>query len=529
MKEYVVIKYIDESLVFDYKAIKKDERDYVNTNNFYNDTLFYTLRYFKKNKKTIIKKFNTHNINWMVVVRILTFNYVSFIMSELKISNLRLLFNSTLSIKDYDELLNVNTLKNIDCYYMPSFIVRKYNDSGVRVSTNNKNTLTSKFMLSEDAFDYDTLYYKKQISIREIYPNLMLDIEEFLKINYNLKAINLYVYSKDIIKKIVELVKNDEAKNVLILLHQSNDKGEFIKQNFLWLKQLNKECKEELICEFRIIYEDSYMKRNLFKQLSFNNLKLLFIMLIYLSAIMLLIYKSYEYVEKLSAEKLKTELMEMSNEPPREELTGIEIGEDYVEPEPAVKGKYELNNIMSELTRINSDTVGYLVVNNTQISYPVVRSSDNNYYLKNDFYKKKTSAGWIFLDYRNSRDKLDMNNIIYGHRMNNGTMFGSLKNTLSSTWRNDSKNMTISYDTLYGSYKFKIFSIYKVDYTTDYLRVDFSGEKDFDSFVNMIRKRSVFKSNESVKYGDILLTLSTCSGSRNQRLVVHAVMQKVGE
>ena len=113
--------------------------------------------------------------------------------------------------------------------------------------------------------------------------------------------------------------------------------------------------------------------------------------------------------------------------------------------------------------------------------------------------------------------------------MKNGTMFGTLKKVLSSSWRKEKDNMIVSYDSNDTRYKFVIFSIYKVDYTTDYLKVDFDGEKDFDDFVAMIKKRSVFKSNEVVKYGDKILTLSTCTGSSNQRLVVHAVMMKEGE
>ena len=181
---------------------------------------------------------------------------------------------------------------------------------------------------------------------------------------------------------------------------------------------------------------------------------------------------------------------------------------------------------MSNLIKINNETVGYLIVNNTNISYPVVQHSDNSYYLKHDFYKKKTSMGWIYLDYRNSKNKLDSNNIIYGHSMLNGTMFGTLKKVLETSYRKNSDNMIISYDTLNEKYKFKIFSVYKVDYTTDYLKTKFETEKEFNDFVNLIKSRSVFKSNEKIVYGDKILTLSTCTGSSNRRLVVHAVLIK---
>jgi sortase B len=414
---------------------------------------------------------------------------------------------------------------------MPSFIIRKYNDNGIYVKINNRYKINSTFMLDQDALDYDVLYYKKDITINKEYDGILDDIKEFLRINYNLKAVNLYVYSKELIKEIIELIKNDESKNVVVLLHQSSDKGNFIEKNFAWLKKLNEDCKQELTCEFRIIYSHNYIRNNLFKQLSFNNLKLIAILSIYLAASGLIIYKSYEYVEKLNSDKVKTDILNKTANSldMNEDLSGIdvELGEDLTDKE--VKSKYQFDNIMSKLKEINKETVGFLVVNNTNISYPVVQHSDNSYYLKHDFYQKSTTMGWIYLDYRNNKNELDSNNIIYGHSMKNGTMFGTLKKVLSATWRKEKDNMIISYDNNNTRYKFVIFSIYKVDYTTDYLKVDFDGEKDFNDFVTMIKKRSVFKSNEVVNYGDKILTLSTCTGSSNQRLVVHAVMMKEGE
>ena len=134
--------------------------------------------------------------------------------------------------------------------------------------------------------------------------------------------------------------------------------------------------------------------------------------------------------------------------------------------------------------------------------------------------------GWVFFDYRNDVSNLDDNNIIYGHSMKNGTMFGTLKKVLTTSWRKDADNMIISLDTENGSYKFKIFSSYKVDYTTDYLRTNFDSAEEKEEFIKLIRGRSSFKTNDSVTADDKILTLSTCAGGNNRRLVVHAVMLK---
>ena len=179
-----------------------------------------------------------------------------------------------------------------------------------------------------------------------------------------------------------------------------------------------------------------------------------------------------------------------------------------------------------KLKKINKETKAYLAVRNTEISYPVVQHSDNKYYLNHDIYKRKTYVGWIFFDYRNNTKGFDDNNIIYGHSMLNGMMFGTLKKTLNASWRKDKENLIITLNKPDGNYKFEIFSIYKVNYTTDYLKTNFDSEEDKEDFIKLIRGRSGFKSKASVGADDTILTLSTCFGSNNKRLVVHAVLMK---
>ena len=79
------------------------------------------------------------------------------------------------------------------------------------------------------------------------------------------------------------------------------------------------------------------------------------------------------------------------------------------------------------------------------------------------------------------------------------------------------------------SYKFRIFSIYKVDYTTDYLLTSFDTTQEKLDFIKMIKDRSEFQFNISVDEFDNILTLSTCHGKNNKRLVVHAVLIKEEE
>ena len=549
MKEYIVLTIRDKTLFFDFKTINDEESKHVNSLEFYNASLFLTLKYYRKNYSKVIELLKNNNIDILTIKRLTTFKYSIYILDELNISYLRLDFPSTIGLADYEMFLGVNSLKKIDCYYMPKFIVDKFKINGVEVNLYNKEKVSDRFMLLQDAFDYETLYYKKNIEIRENYSTLLLDLKEFLRINYNLKSIHIYVFSKELISSIIDLVKKDESRNIIVFLHQSYDEDNFITKNFAWLKELNKKCKDEYTCEFRIVYSNTFLFNNLFKQLTFNNLKLISLLCVYVSLVSLIIVKSYEYVEKMSIDELNNAINNGSYAADNNfELdrfndknnNNSENNDDDIDNnnnssnnntntsnnDNKANSKYNFEKVFSKLKKINKETVGFLTINGTEINYPVVQHSDNSYYLSRDFYKRKSSMGWLYMDYRNDSVNFSSNNIIYGHSMLNGTMFGTLRYVLTSSFRKNSENMIISYDTPNGEYKFKIFAGYRVNYTTDYLKTDFENKKEFDSFVKLIRGRSTFKTNDKIEYGDKILTLSTCAGNGEKRLVVHAVLIK---
>ena len=182
------------------------------------------------------------------------------------------------------------------------------------------------------------------------------------------------------------------------------------------------------------------------------------------------------------------------------------------------------NNYIYSLKDINNDITSWLKVNNTNIDYPIVKTDNNLYYLDYNLKKEKDPNGWLFLDYRNSDVKLDDNTIIYGHnRFVNGVMFGTLHKTLYKNWYTDKENQIINYDTVYGSYKFKIFSIYIVPTTTDYIKTNFDSDDEKQEFLNKIKGRSIYDFKVDVDVNTKVLTLSTCQ-SDTTRLVLHAAL-----
>lgn len=174
------------------------------------------------------------------------------------------------------------------------------------------------------------------------------------------------------------------------------------------------------------------------------------------------------------------------------------------------------------LKEINSDVVGYLEVNNTNISYPVVKSSDNNYYLTHNLKNEYNGSGWVFMDYRNNLDGKDKNIIIYGHNMRDGSMFGSLKNILDSNWYKNDENRIITLVTENGTEKYEVFSVYQVEKEDYYITTGFSDNSEYKQFLKNIRDRSIYDFGVGVSSEDSILTLSTCANNNVYRVVLHA-------
>ena len=118
-----------------------------------------------------------------------------------------------------------------------------------------------------------------------------------------------------------------------------------------------------------------------------------------------------------------------------------------------------MNVNFDELLSKNSDTVGWIKIDGTSVNYPVVQTSDNDYYLSHAFNKKKNSGGWIFADYRVDFEDFGKNTIIYGHNMNNKTMFGSVPQMLYKSYLNNSNNYYIKISTPTCNTVWKLFSI----------------------------------------------------------------------
>ena len=188
--------------------------------------------------------------------------------------------------------------------------------------------------------------------------------------------------------------------------------------------------------------------------------------------------------------------------------------------------KMNLINVdFKELKNNNNETVAWIQVNGTNINYPVVQTDNNDYYLEHSFYKKDNHAGWVFMDYRNNINDFDKNTVIYAHSRVNGTMFGSLKNILTSGWLNNDDNYVIKLSTEKENTLWQVFSVYTIPTTNDYIQVKFKNNEDFINLANILKERSAHNFNTNITEDDKILTLSTCY-SDSEKVVLHAKLIK---
>ena len=234
------------------------------------------------------------------------------------------------------------------------------------------------------------------------------------------------------------------------------------------------------------------------------------ITLIQIVLIAVIIFSGIKIIEWIKSNKKNKDIMS-------------EIKENVVINNEMDSNNEEYKIDFAKLKQKNSDAIAWIKVNGTDIDFPVVKGTDNSYYLTHNFDKEKNKAGWIFADYRNKFDGTDKNIIIYGHNMKNGSMFASLKDVIKEEWYNNENNKYIALITENENCKYQVFSVYQIETEEYCLQTKISN---FKEFVEKIKGRSKKDFNVDIKETDSILTLSTCADNTKYRVVLHAVKVK---
>ena len=200
--------------------------------------------------------------------------------------------------------------------------------------------------------------------------------------------------------------------------------------------------------------------------------------------------------------------------------------------EDATQKYYELLDGARKLLDVNGDVIGVISIPGTPINNPVMKAEDNFKYLNMKINGDESRAGELFMDYRNKFDHVidhrlaepnSDNLVIYGHNMGDLTMFGSLQHY--KTEENYYQEHPLIYlNSNYESYVYKIFAFFILDSDDKgpngydcWNKLDFDSEEDFYKFVNEAKRRTFRLNSVDVKYGDPLLTLSTCNDTLGDR------------
>jgi sortase B len=187
--------------------------------------------------------------------------------------------------------------------------------------------------------------------------------------------------------------------------------------------------------------------------------------------------------------------------------------------------RLSLEELHAQFESVNSDYVGWIVVNGTKINYPFVLGDDNSYYLNHNFQKRNLKHGAIFMDYRNKADFSDRHIVLYGHAMRDQSMFGAIDLYKRESFFNSHSTIEIRLKNEIRTYK--IFSAYQVDASITRLNVP-ANNRSLSSLFETFTSRAMYPTNTDISNKDHILTLVSCTDDvDNGRIIVHAVLQSI--
>jgi sortase B len=216
-------------------------------------------------------------------------------------------------------------------------------------------------------------------------------------------------------------------------------------------------------------------------------------------------FEAWEYQNK------QQELSELKEVPSTDETAdATSQPETEKEGDPVILEEYR------KLYEKNPDLVGWLSIEDTVIDYPVMRSEDEEYYLRRDFDGNDDTHGCLFVKSFADVETPSTNFIIYGHNMHDGTMFGGLSKYQEEAY--EKEHNIISFDTLYEKRTYEIVAVFlsQVYYEDEdvfkyYQFYQADTQEEFDDFYTNIKELSLYDTNVEAQFGDTFLTLSTCS------------------
>lgn len=161
------------------------------------------------------------------------------------------------------------------------------------------------------------------------------------------------------------------------------------------------------------------------------------------------------------------------------------------------------------LQAINPDVVAWVMIPETKVNYPIVQADDNEYYLDHLFDGSASKVGSVFLDYGSSATLDGKNNIIYGHNMNDGSMFTDITRYVDQSYFDEHQTIYISTPEM--NYELKAEFVLVCNGSTPIRQFEFSDADHFGDYVGGLLDMAAISQIEDVQQIDQLFCLATCS------------------
>ena len=200
----------------------------------------------------------------------------------------------------------------------------------------------------------------------------------------------------------------------------------------------------------------------------------------------------------------------------------VQAAEEETEEEREILDEYKV------LYNKNKSLIGWVKIDDTIIDYPVMQTSNNEYYLDHNFNQEKDNNGSIFMDKECVAYPRSQNLILYGHHMRSGKMFGDLEKYAKESYYKE--HSIIQFDTIYEKGTYQVMYVFRAKVLKEneiafkyYQFIDAISGEEFNSYMKEMEEMSLYDTGVTAGYGDDLLTLSTCDNSQTDgRFVVVA-------
>lgn len=226
----------------------------------------------------------------------------------------------------------------------------------------------------------------------------------------------------------------------------------------------------------------------------------------------------------------------------REAENNKQVEEEVVSKgdEPVTTNEEDFNGVIpsivvdfDKLLEINPDSVGWLEVPSLRISYPIVQGPDNDFYLQHDINNNFAWSGAIYLDYRSNREMNEAHTTIYGHHMNDGTMFAALLKYDSEDFFKKNQEKNNNYVYVYLKDTIKVYQMFAVvdaffENDPDSFIVLLHSEESKQKYLDHIKEKQLYDTGITATVNDTLLTLYTCQSdsSSKERHMIHTKLIK---